>query len=236
MPAKIPSITIHPLHQNPISKYYYSWHHNPKLMCTSHQNSDLDMNAKEPDNNIKVGGEKFSSPIVPEEVDRLSVTEEATEWEEVIGSIDEKLELIRARISEKLNDIQKTGRSRAEGRRRVAEKVGAASASHIELERELEEACEVEDLERAEMVSEKLAAAEAAKERLLSALRDAEAGCDAVEARMLEVLESQIAAEEEDVSLLEQFAKGNAGSDVSLSNYSGMVLLTANVTSKCEMV
>ncbi|KAK1263462.1 hypothetical protein QJS04_geneDACA009360 [Acorus gramineus] len=174
----------------------------------------------------------FKSDL-PEEVDRLSVTEEvviasgeANEREEVIGSIEEKLELIRARISEKLDRIRKIAASVFEERketgrrrRRVAEELGAASASHVELERDLEEACEAEDFERAERVSEKLAAAEADKERLLSALRDAEVGCDAVEARMLEVLESQIAAEEEDVSLLDQFAKDAADdADLVLKN------------------
>ncbi|ERN11470.1 hypothetical protein AMTR_s00022p00088470 [Amborella trichopoda] len=75
------------------------------------------------------------------------------------------------------------------------------------METELEEACESEDFERAERVSESLAAAEKAKEAALTSLREAEAECDSVDLRMQEVLESQVAAEEEGVLLLQQFAK-----------------------------
>ncbi|KAK1287268.1 hypothetical protein QJS10_CPB19g01329 [Acorus calamus] len=203
----------------------------PEIDVPISSNSDLEVlpMASKPEIDVPVS----SKSDLPEEVDRLSVSEEvvtasgeANEREEVIGSIEEKLELIRARISEKLDRVRKIAASVFEERketgrrrRRIAEELGAASASHVELERELEEACEAEDFERAERVSEKLAVAEADKERLLSALRDAEVGCDAVEARMLEVLESQIAAEEEDVSLLHQFAKDAADdADLVLKN------------------
>lgn len=90
------------------------------------------------------------------------------------------------------------------------EELGLALTRHRELEKELEEACEAEDFEKAEMVSESLAAAEKEKDGLVSALRDAEVACDAVDSEMEKVLEMQIAAEEEEAVMLEQFAKDAA--------------------------
>jgi excinuclease UvrABC nuclease subunit len=75
------------------------------------------------------------------------------------------------------------------------------------LERELEKACEAEDFERAERISDSLAALEKEKDRLLTALRDAELDYDSVDSELQGVLESRIAAEEEAAALLEQFAK-----------------------------
>ncbi|KAA8534691.1 hypothetical protein F0562_032208 [Nyssa sinensis] len=70
-----------------------------------------------------------------------------------------------------------------------------------------EEGCEVEDFETAERLSESLASTEKEKECMAIELRDAKADCDAVDSKMQEVLEFQIAAEEECASLLENFAK-----------------------------
>ncbi|KAF5201940.1 neurofilament light protein [Thalictrum thalictroides] len=130
------------------------------------------------------------------------------------NSTEERLEQIRVQISEKLEGIRSFGASvsamrkeLARKRRKAAECVNSASFKYKELEKELEEACEAEDFEKAEKVSESLAAAEKEKESFMNELRDAEADCDSIELKMQEVLELQIAAEEEAVSILEQFAK-----------------------------
>lgn len=92
-------------------------------------------------------------------------------------------------------------------RRKAAENVTLASTKHKELEKSMEEACEAEDFEMAEKVSESLAAAEKERQALVDALRASEAECDAIDAKMQEVLNAQIAAEDECVSLLENFSK-----------------------------
>ncbi|KAJ4963299.1 hypothetical protein NE237_023238 [Protea cynaroides] len=139
-------------------------------------------------------------------------------------SAEEKLEQIRARISEKLEhvldsavSISSTRKEFSRRRREAVDRVNLASIKHRELERELEEVCEAEDFERAERVSESLAAAETEKEGLINLLKGAELDCNYIESKMQEVLELQIAAEEESVSLLEQFAKDTATNADSVS-------------------
>ncbi|URE35701.1 UvrB/uvrC motif [Musa troglodytarum] len=139
--------------------------------------------------------------------------------EGVFDSAEERLQLVRTRISKKLESIQQRAASayaeRKElerRRRRAVETVNSASAMHKDLERELELACEAEDFERAERVSQNLMTMEEEKNKLLLSLREAEAGCEVAESKMLEVLELQIAAEEEGVFLLQQFSKDAADS------------------------
>uniref|UniRef100_A0ACD5Y921 Uncharacterized protein n=1 Tax=Avena sativa TaxID=4498 RepID=A0ACD5Y921_AVESA len=128
--------------------------------------------------------------------------------------IEERLALLRSQISSKLDAIQQRAtavaakrRQLAGRQRKAAEDVGSAASKHKDLERELEEACEAEDFERAERISDSLAALEKEKDRLLTALRDAELNYDSVDLELQEVLESRITMEEEAASLLEQFAK-----------------------------
>ncbi|KAA8514714.1 hypothetical protein F0562_017893 [Nyssa sinensis] len=149
--------------------------------------------------------------------------------------IDLKFEQIRAQISEKLKHVRELVASVSAARkdsirrrRKAAQNASLASTKYRDLEKELEEACEAEDFETAERLSESLASAEKEKERLAIELRDAEADCDAVDSKMQEVLELQIAAEEECASLLENFAKDAA-------NNADSVLKNAEVTSSKEM-
>ncbi|KAM3189682.1 hypothetical protein ACQJBY_068145 [Aegilops geniculata] len=131
----------------------------------------------------------------------------------VVG-IEERLALLRSQISSKLDSVQQRAaavaakrRQLAGRQRKVAEDVGSVASKHKDLERELEEACEAEDFERAERISDSLAALEKDKDRLLTALRDAELDYDSVDLELQDVLESRIAVEEEAATLLEQFAK-----------------------------
>ncbi|KAH7849884.1 hypothetical protein Vadar_024561 [Vaccinium darrowii] len=133
------------------------------------------------------------------------------------NAIELRFEQIRAQISQKLSHVSElvasVSAARKDSRRRrrkAAEAVIIASTRYRQLEKELEEACEAEDFETAERFSESLASAEKDKERLAIGLRHAEEDCDAVDSRMHQVLELQIAAEEECSSLLKNFALDTA--------------------------
>ncbi|XP_021900648.1 myosin-11 [Carica papaya] len=132
------------------------------------------------------------------------------------------LEVIRAQVSEKLNNARQLAASVSEARRdairkrrQVYEKLNSVSTEYSDLEKQLEEACEAEDFEAAERISESLAAAGRERQALLTSLRDAESFCDEVENKMQKVLLSQIAAEEECASLLHRFST-DAGNSANL--------------------
>ncbi|MCL7039686.1 hypothetical protein MKW94_014087 [Papaver nudicaule] len=158
-----------------------------------------------------------------------------TTHESECDSIEEKLTTIKNQIREKIDNIKvmvdSASVKRKESsrkRRKAAENVSLLSIKYKELEKELEEACEAEDFERAERVSESAAVVDKEKEEFMNALRDAEAECDADDLKMQIVLEMQIAAEEEGLQLLEQFAKG-------ASDSADLILKNAQVYSSKEM-
>ncbi|XP_072978510.1 uncharacterized protein [Typha angustifolia] len=178
----------------------------------------------QPEEEAEVGGGE-SDAILQEDIkveeeekeEKVPSAAAPSQMQDSCGPIEERLALIRARISQKFESIRQraasvTAERKELGRRRrkVAEDVNSASARYKELERELEEACEAEDFDKAERVSESLAAVEKDKDNLLAVLRQADLDCDSVDSKMQEVLELQIAAEEEAVTLLEQFAKDAA--------------------------
>ncbi|KAG5542655.1 hypothetical protein RHGRI_015707 [Rhododendron griersonianum] len=153
----------------------------------------------------------------------------------VPNAIELRYEQIRAQISQKLRHVRElvasVSAARKDSRRRrriAAETLDIASTRYRELEKELEEACEAEDFETAERVSESLASAEKDKERLAIDLRHAEEDCDAVDSRMHEVLELQIDAEEECSSLLKAFAMDTA-------NDADLVQKNAQIASEKEL-
>ncbi|KAH7689488.1 Tropomyosin protein [Dioscorea alata] len=168
-----------------------------------------------PENKVADKNEVGDIHLVDE---RLSVTEVSPprEKDEVV-SVEEKLDLIKAQVSNKLDRLREMAallaaqrKQLGRRRRKAAESVNSVSQKYKELEKELEEACEAEDFERAERVSESLAATEKEKDALLTAFKEAEADCDAADLKMQELLDSQIAAEEEGVELLEQLGKDAA--------------------------
>ncbi|KAM7253390.1 hypothetical protein ACFE04_026008 [Oxalis oulophora] len=126
--------------------------------------------------------------------------------------------VLQAQISDKLKCARQLASSASSarkdavvGRRKAAQNVELASLNLVELEKQLEEACETEDFEAAERISQSLAAAETQKQDYIAALRDAEALCDSIESKMLDALHSQIAAEEESASLLIHFSTDAMG-------------------------
>jgi hypothetical protein len=91
----------------------------------------------------------------------------------------------------------------------MTEELGSVASAHKDLERELEEACEAEDIERAKRISDSIVALEKENNRLLMALCDANIDYDSMDSELQDILESRIAAEEEVGALLEHFAKVN---------------------------
>ncbi|CAM0912008.1 unnamed protein product [Alopecurus aequalis] len=170
-------------------------------------------------------GHEEDAAVVDPKVNSLDVKEEVKQedvGENVVSGgagvaavgVEERLALLRSQMSSKLDSIQQRAaavaakrRQLAGRQRKVAEEVGSAASKHKDLERELEEACEAEDFETAERISDSLAALEKEKDRLLTALRDAELDYDSVDLELQDVLKSRITMEEEAAALLEQFAK-----------------------------
>ncbi|GFY86355.1 hypothetical protein Acr_04g0010930 [Actinidia rufa] len=126
-----------------------------------------------------------------------------------VTPIELRFEQIRAQISQKLRHVRElvasvsaARKDSTRRRKKAADTLNLESSRYAQLEKELEEACEAEDFETAERVSESLASAEKDKICLAIGLRLAEADCDAVDSKMQEVLEQQIAAEEDCASML----------------------------------
>ncbi|KAK7253205.1 hypothetical protein RIF29_37735 [Crotalaria pallida] len=147
--------------------------------------------------------------------------EEATEE----GSFCEAQELdqIKARIHDKLNHARQLVNSASalrkdsiRNRRKALENANLASLKYMELELQLEQACEAEDFETAEKVSEYLSAAEKDKQAFTNSLRQADSVIDALDLKLEQALNSYIAAEEESALLLHNYAS-NASSNADLS-------------------
>ncbi|GMI63641.1 hypothetical protein like AT5G25070 [Hibiscus trionum] len=131
-----------------------------------------------------------------------------------INDAESRFEQIKARIADKLNHARELAASVSAARKdSIRRRRKAAADLHLattrlgELEKQLEEACEAEDFEAADRINESLAAADNDKQALLIALRDAEAQCNAIDSKMLEVLNCQIAVEEECATLLHHFSE-----------------------------
>ncbi|XP_054819911.1 uncharacterized protein LOC129318926 [Prosopis cineraria] len=137
---------------------------------------------------------------------------------------------IKARINEKLNSalqlvasVSAVRKDSIRNRRKAVENANLASVKYMELEKQLEEACEAEDFERAERVSQDLSAAEKEKQACMNSLREADAFIDSVDFKMQQALDSQITAEEECAVLLEQFATNAANNaDLTLKKAASM--------------
>ncbi|KAK7405818.1 hypothetical protein VNO78_07428 [Psophocarpus tetragonolobus] len=124
------------------------------------------------------------------------------EFRELKASIHEKLshasQLVKSAFSARKDSIR--------NRRKTVENANLASLKHMELEKQLEEACEAEDFERAERVSENLSDAEKEKQAFINSLREADAFVDALDLKLQHALESQLAAKEHCAILLDHYA------------------------------
>ncbi|KAK0577284.1 hypothetical protein LWI29_030786 [Acer saccharum] len=125
----------------------------------------------------------------------------------------QQFEQLKTLISEKLKraresaaSISSARKDSIQKRRKAADHLHSASFRHSQLQKQLDDACEAEDFEAAQRISDDLAAAENHNHALLLALREAEAHCDAIDSELHNVLQSQIAAEQECASLLDTFS------------------------------
>lgn len=151
----------------------------------------------------------------------------------IANPVELKFDQIRATIADKLKLAQEAVISvsalRKESirrRREAVEEFNGASTHHRDLEKKLDEACEAEDFETAERVSENLASAEKEKEQSVILLRDAETYCDVIDTKMQDVLVSLIQAEEECVYLLRRFSEEAA------SNADSILMDAETISSK----
>lgn len=184
-----------------------------------------------------VDDDEIDSDLVRNDVEKLEVDviRQEEDRERDNCSIEVRFERIKSEITENLrraremvDSVLEKRKESIRRRRKAAEDLSLASAKHRELERQLEEACEAEDFEMADRLSDSIASADSEKERLAVALRDADAECDAVDVKMQGVLHLQIAAEEECASLLQRFSM-DAAKDAD------MVLRNAELTSSKEI-
>ncbi|KOM26651.1 hypothetical protein LR48_Vigan303s007300 [Vigna angularis] len=125
------------------------------------------------------------------------------EFEQIKATIREKLNL----ASQLVKNASSARKDSIRNRRKIVENANLASLRYMELEKQLEEACEAEDFERAEKVSEKLSVAEKEKLTYINSLREADAFVDALDLKLQHTLESQLVAEEQCAILLDHYAK-----------------------------
>ncbi|KAJ1388381.1 hypothetical protein SESBI_39208 [Sesbania bispinosa] len=124
------------------------------------------------------------------------------EFQQIKATIHEKLNHAR----QLLNSTSAIRKDSIRNRRKAVENANLASLKYMELEKQLEEACEAEDFERAEKVSEQLSSAEKEKQTFTNSLREADAFIDALDLKLQHALDSYIAAEEECAILLDHYA------------------------------
>ncbi|KAJ0025207.1 hypothetical protein Pint_09400 [Pistacia integerrima] len=176
-----------------------------------------------------------SSILADETSSTSSIPDKDKEKDDHDNNPQQRFEHLKTRILEKLNTARELASSVSTARkvsirrrRKASDDLHSASLKHSLLEKQLDEACEAEDFETAQRISDDLASSENHKQSLFIALRDAEAHCDAVDSQMHQVLLSQIAAEEESASLLYHFSADAA-------NNADMFLKKAETLSSEEM-
>lgn len=143
----------------------------------------------------------------------VSATELKNESRDAANDEEETFQKIRETIHEKLsharqllNSASSARKDAIRSRRKAFQNSNLASLKYMELENQLEQACEAEDFETAEMVSQHLSAAEKDKQICAESLRQADAFIDALDLKLQHALDSHIAAEEESATLLHHYA------------------------------
>lgn len=129
-------------------------------------------------------------------------TSSEAEFRQIEATIHDKLNHARQLV----NSASAVRKDAIRSRRKTVEDANLASLKYMELEKQLEEAIEAEDFDRAEKVSEHLSAAEKEKQIFANSLREADALIDSLDLKLQHALDSHIAAEEECAILLDQYA------------------------------
>ncbi|XP_021743424.1 uncharacterized protein CG45076-like [Chenopodium quinoa] len=219
---KVPSVSSHPSKMLEVDSCPVEH----EIECIPLGSEDIVENQINTDRPCDLTGEgNVASSLDAKELPTIQ-KQEKEEEETNFDSVEVKYEHVKAQVSEKLRQardqalsISAARKDSRRRRRKAAENVELASLRFKEIEKNLEEACEAEDFEKAERLSDNLAAAEKEKEYMLNALKDAEAECDTIDSKMEDALKDQIAAEEECVSLLQRFSvDAVSNADVILEN------------------
>ncbi|KAL3695944.1 hypothetical protein R1sor_010020 [Riccia sorocarpa] len=120
------------------------------------------------------------------------------------GSIEERLIYIQGLVARAMDELQRRNsavsslrKAAVQQRRQAAEKVSAVSTRYKDLEAELNAACENEDFEKADSLSESFAEAENAMQQATEEFKSAEANCDLASFKVQEILDLQVALEED---------------------------------------
>lgn len=121
------------------------------------------------------------------------------DFRQIKATINDKLNLARQLV----NSASAARKDSIRNRRKAVENVSLASLKYMELEKQLEEACDAEDFEGLNRLPK---AAEKEKQAFTNSLRDADAFIDALELKLQHALDSYIAAEEECAILLDHYA------------------------------
>ncbi|CAM6100318.1 unnamed protein product [Calypogeia fissa] len=126
------------------------------------------------------------------------------------GTIEERMEFVKEAVAhtlkallEKMSAVSALRKTAVQKRRRAAEKVAAAVDRHKELEAELNAACEREDFEKADSLSGMIAEAETSLAQAGEAFALAEAESDSASSKVQDVLDWQVAIEEQGATFLE---------------------------------
>lgn len=164
-----------------------------------------------PDSLVSTVTQQPSSDVAP--AVSVSATELKNESRDASNDEEETFRKIRETIHEKLsharqllNSASSARKDAIRSRRKAFQNANLASLKYMELENQLEQACEAEDFETAEMVSQHLSASEKDKQICTESLRQADAFIDALDLKLQHALDSHIAAEEESATLLHHYA------------------------------
>jgi len=164
-----------------------------------------------PDSQVSTVTQQPSSDVAP--AVSVSATELKNESRDAANDEEETFRKIRETIHEKfsharqlLNSASSARKDAIRSRRKAFQNANLSSLKYMELENQLEQACEAEDFETAEMVSQHLSAAEKDKQICTESLRQVDAFIDALDLKLQHALDFHIAAEEESATLLHHYA------------------------------
>lgn len=171
----------------------------------SHPHTHLNQQKLEPEEDSRDGKNNNSRDNLSSHTPPISSNEIPVElkFDRIRATIADKLKLAQ----EAVISVSALRKQSIRSRRKALEEFNGASTRHTELEKKLDEACEAEDFETAERLSENLASADKEKQHLLTQLRDVETYSDTIAIKMQEALDSLIQVEEESVYLLRRFSE-----------------------------
>lgn len=159
--------------------------------------SVLEDGLKNPASNVTEHGSSIACSGQLPEKNAAPVALEAV-FGNIISSVSMKLQA----LDDRRTSASSLRKAAVRNKRLMAEEVSAATAKLKEVESQLEYACEREDFERADVLSEEAKEAEIRLDTAFTAFRVAEAGCDFAAEELQRVWDLHLAIEEEGIRLL----------------------------------